>query len=746
MPFNVNSRVWTWISVPPALLTSLLAVSLLGVDQRQSMLVVCTCMLGVSPVLLFHAYRRDLRERKAAESALRESEDRYRRLVELNPNAIAVEAGGKIRYINCAGLKLLGAASPEEVLGKPLDAFVHQNSRNALANHMERSRTVAVQGPLSEGKFLRLDGHSIDVEIATIPFAYDGKPAVQVILHDLSDRKRAAARLRHSELRYKRLFENMLEGVYQSSADGRIISANPALIEMLGYSSEEEFAQVDVGGNLYAAPQQRKNLLHRLERDGMLRNAELVLRRKDGKLITVLDSCRVVRDEQDRVMYYEGTLTDITDRKKAEQELVRHTHELEEARRKLIAQSKELIRARDEALQADRIKSEFLGNISHEIRTPMNAVIGMTRLLLDTPLTSEQREHAGCVLQAADYLLEVINDILDLSRLEARKEILAEERFQLRAGIQEVLHSLAKEAEGKGLDLACLIQNSVPDTLYGDPRRLRRVLSHILGNAIKFTEQGQVLIQASQLEAGPAEVTVRFEVSDTGIGIPTEALGRIFEPFSQVDGSASRRYSGTGLGLALSKKLVERMGGVIGVSSREGEGSIFWFTLRLRTAPLERKMREDCPRPETPAAQPAMPLPHAGARNALLAEDNAVNQKVAKFLLEKLGYSVDIATNGVEVLEKMAERSYDCVLMDCQMPQMDGFAATGEVRKREGDFLHTPIVAMTAHAMEGDRERCIEAGMDEYVSKPISVERLRQALERAESAASNASHAPVRNA
>jgi PAS domain S-box-containing protein len=744
MPFNLNSRVWTWISVPPALCASLLAVSLLGVDQRQSLLVVCTCMLGVSPVLLFHAYRRDLRERKATESALRESEDRYRRLVELNPNAIAVEAGGKIRYINYAGLKLLGAASPEEVLGKPLDAFLHQDTRNALANHMEGRQVGSGQAPLSEGKFLRLDGHPVDVEIAIIPFAYDGKPAVQVILHDLSDRKRAAARLHNSELRYKRLVENMLEGVYQSTADGRIISANPALIQMLGYGSEEEFADVDVGSKLYASPQERKSLLHRLERDGVLRNAELVLRRKDGKLITVLDSGRVVRDEQGRVLHYEGTLTDITDRKNAERELLRHTRELEEARRKLIAQSKELIRARDEALQAVRLKSEFLGNISHEIRTPMNAVIGMTRLLLDTPLTSEQRGNAGCVLEAADYLLEVINDILDLSRLEARKEILAEERFQLRAGIQEVLHSLAKEAEAKGLDLACLVQNSVPDTLYGDPRRLRRVLSHILGNAIKFTGHGQVLIQAGQLEAGPEEVTVRFEVSDTGIGIPAEALGRIFDPFSQVDGSASRRYGGTGLGLALSKKLVERMGGVIGVSSREGEGSVFWFTLRLRTVSQARNPREKGPRPEAPAARPATPLPNAGARSALLAEDNPVNQKVAKFLLGKLGYSVDIAANGVEVLEKMAARPYDCVLMDCQMPEMDGFAATREIRIREGGFQHTPIVAMTAHAMQGDRERCIEAGMDEYVSKPISIEGLRQALERAEAAVVGASTAPAR--
>jgi PAS domain S-box-containing protein len=729
MAFNVNSRLWTWLTVPPALIAAVLAVSLLGTDQRQSMLVVCSCMLGLSPVLLFHAYRRDVRERQETEAALRESEERYRRLVDLNPNAIAVEAEGKIRYINCAGLKLLGAESPGEVLGKPLDAFVHSDTREALRGLIERSRTVSVQAPLADSKFLRLDGSPVDVEVSTIPFAIDGKLAVQVILHDLSDRKQTAARLRNSELRYKRLFDNVLEGVYQSTADGRIISANKALADILGFASEEELATVDVGRMLYVDPLERKVNLERLEREGILRNAELTLRRKDGELITVLDNCRVVRDEHGRVLHYEGTLTDITDRKNAEQQLMRRAQELEEARRQLIAQSKELIRARDEALQAARSKSEFLGNISHEVRTPMNAIVGMTRLLLDTPLDDRQRDCAQCILKAADYLLEVLDDILDLSYLESGRETLAEQSFRLRDTVQDVMRSLAKEAEIKGLDLACLVQNSVPDAFYGDPARLRRVLLHVVRNAIKFTDHGQVLVQAAQMEAGRDEVTVRFEVRDSGIGIPAEALGRIFEPFSQVDASASRRYGGTGLGLALSKKLVERMGGVIGVSSREGEGSVFWFTLRLRTAPQAARP----PQGVHPPAGTAVPAA-TGFRRVLLAEDNPVNQRVAKFLLEKLGCSVDIAASGIEVLEKMSGQSYDCVLMDCQMPEMDGFAATAEIRKREGGSKHTPIVAMTAHAMQGDRQRCIESGMDEYVTKPVSIEGLKQALEKAEAA------------
>src|SRR5918995_5835032 len=630
---------------------------------------------------------RDITARKRAERRLKEAEHRYRALVEKVPAVVYLqEIGGPDTAMYMSPrIEALTGYSPEDCRDPELRwLMVHPEDRERMQSEDENpARTGEVV--TTEYRVVHRDGHTVWVRNESVVVEDDvtGSRFWQGFMLDITEAKKAEEDLRKSEERYRLVARATDETIWDSDILADEQTWNGAVETMFGYLPEQRTSTAWWEEHIH--PGDRERVLASvdavLEGGGEVWSGEYRFRRADGQYSTVVDRAYVVRDAEGRPTRMIGSMSDITGRKLYE---------------------RELRRAREEAERANRAKSEFLANMSHEIRTPMNGILGMAELLLDTPLDDEQREFAETVRISGQNLMMIINDILDFSKIEAGAMRLETIDLDLRSTVEDVTVLLGGRAQDKGLELASLVEHDVPEALRGDPGRLRQILTNLLGNAVKFTDEGEVIVRVELVDEDEETATVRFEVSDTGIGISPEQQRRLFLAFTQADASTTRRYGGTGLGLAISKQLVTLMGGEINVESQPGVGSTFSFAV-----PFEKQ-------PEHAARAVTTDL---AGRRALVIDDNGANRKILGKQLSSWGVQTTCVADGLQALDRLraAEDPYDLAVLHMQMPGMDGMGLARRI-KADPDLAPTRLVLLTSMGRRGDGDEARQSGIGAYLT------------------------------
>lgn len=633
----------------------------------------------------------DITDRKMMEDGL----TRYKMLAEKVWDAIVFfeKSSGRIIEANRAAYNLFGCDKKE--MQKLIVYDLILNDKKLIIDRMEQGNT---NGSVFETLAINKDGTKLPIEISFKGTSINGKRVVLSIIRDISDRKNSEKALKANEEKFREIFNNSVDAKFvqrfgSKGINEKIIEVNKTATEMFGYCYEEFLSSEESPVRLVDAKHSMESYSQKLIKNGYV-TIRALAQKKDGTLLPVEVFCDRCYINGEKVII--TIIRDITEREEFESAL----HQ-----------------AKEEAEIANRAKSEFLANMSHEIRTPLNGIVGMVDLMRLSNLSPDQQENIAIVKTCANALLNVINDILDFSKMEAGKMVIQKADFDIKSLIEHTIKAQLPHALKKGIELNYAFSAATPHYLVGDSHRVQQILNNLISNAIKFTENGEIWVRIKKISTEDDSIKILFEVEDTGIGIDSENLTSIFESFKQVDGSFTRKFGGTGLGLAITKQLVEIMNGKIWVESKKGVGSKFSFVLVFEAGK---------PNHEQSGINREVYTIDKDYK-ILLTEDDKVNQLVTARMLKECGYSVDIANNGFEAVEMAKKNAYDIILMDIQMPGMDGIEATKRIR--ETDKM-TPVIALTAYALHGDRERFLAQGMDEYISKPIKVEKLVYAIEK----------------